>query len=282
MSDETRETNPRSWFSRLSQLLQGDLKDREDLTDQLQEAMELKLIDADDLHMLQGVLSVSELRVRDIMIPRAQMVMLSRDNSLEEILPVLVKTAHSRYPVYGDDKDDLIGILLAKDLLPLLLSADKFCLKNLIRPAFVVPESKRLNVLLKEFRQHRNHLALVVDEYGGVSGLVTIEDILEEIVGEIDDEYDEQENLTPIREKTPGQFQLSALTPITEFNQYFDSDLSDAEVDTIGGLLTQQLGHVPLVSEKILLPGFEFKILSANKRRLDQLEVRRVDTPDAD
>lgn len=277
MSDDTREASPRSWLGRLSQLLQGDLKDREDLSDQLQEALELKLIDSDDLHMLQGVLSVSELRVRDIMIPRSQMVMLSRDSSLAEILPVLVDTAHSRYPVYGEDKDDLIGILLAKDLLPLLLSADKFCLKDLIRPAFVVPESKRLNVLLKEFRQHRNHLALVVDEYGGVAGLVTIEDILEEIVGEIDDEYDEYEDKTPIREKADGLYQLSALTPIAEFNQYFDVEFSTTEVDTLGGLLTQHLGHVPLVGESIELEGFEFRILSANKRRLDQLELRRAD-----
>lgn len=281
MNDETRETSPRSWLSRLSQLLQVEIKDRDDLSEQLHEAMELKLIDVDDLHMLQGVLSVSELRVRDIMIPRAQMVMLARDNSLAEILPVLVNTAHSRYPVYGDDKDDLIGILLAKDLLPLLLSADQFCLKNLIRPAFVVPESKRLNVLLKEFRQHRNHLALVVDEYGGVSGLVTIEDILEEIVGEIDDEYDEQENKTPIREKAPGIYQLSALTPIDEFNAYFATQFSDAEVDTIGGLLTQQLGHLPIVGEIIGVDLFEFRILSANKRRIEQLELTKVDISDA-
>ncbi len=236
------------------------------------------MIDADALSMIQGVLRVSDLQVRDIMVPRSQMVVLERDSAPQELLPAVTESGHSRFPVIGDDRDQVVGILLAKDLLRYYVDGGvgSFDIREVLRPAAFVPESKRLNVLLKEFRASRNHMAIVVDEYGGVSGLVTIEDVIEEIVGEIADEYDTDEDQT-IRREGDRQFAVQALTRVQEFNEYFGSRFSDEEYDTIGGLVMQQFGRLPRRGEAVTMEGLEFKVLRADRRRIDQL---RVTTPE--
>jgi magnesium and cobalt transporter len=232
------------------------------------------IIDADALAMIQGVLRVADLHVRDIMVPRSQMVVLERDSEPQSLLPAVVESGHSRFPVIGDDRDQVVGILLAKDLLRYFAegAGGSFDIREVLRPAAFVPESKRLNVLLKEFRVSRNHMAIVVDEYGGVSGLVTIEDVIEEIVGEIADEYDTDEDQT-IRREGDRQFVVLALTRVQEFNEFFGTRFSDEEYDTIGGLVMHQFGRLPRRGEAVTMDGLEFKVLRADRRRIDQLRV---------
>jgi magnesium and cobalt transporter len=272
------------WLRRMKQSLSGEPQDREELLAILRDARERGLMDADALTMLEGVLEVSDLQVRDIMVPRAQMVFLRRDAPPEKILPVVVESGHSRFPVMDEDRDDIVGILLAKDLLKLFAQGPRsqFDIREYMRPAVFVPESKRVNVLLKEFRGKRNHMAIVVDEYGGVSGLVTIEDVIEQIVGEIEDEFDVEDDHT-IRREGERQFAVRGTTRIEEFNEYFGTRFPDEEFDTVAGLLMKQLGRMPRRGEAITLDGFEFRVMRADRRRIDALRVaspRDVSPPD--
>lgn len=274
-SDSENETKvQRSWVERLGQVLQGELKDREQLTVVLNEAHKNNVIDHEAFSMIDGALQVAEMQVRDIMIPRSQMIVLEMDSSEEELLNTVVVSAHSRFPVVGDSKDEVVGILLAKDLLPLLINtADKkFTIRDVLRPAVFIPESKRLNILLKEFRSTRNHIAIVVDEYGGVAGMVTIEDVLEQIVGEIEDEHDFDED-TYIFEHAKNRATVKAITPIEDFNEHFKTKFTDDEFDTIGGIVMKALGHVPKRDESVIIENQEFKVLRASNRRIDLLEV---------
>ncbi|MDT8405376.1 HlyC/CorC family transporter [Sulfuriflexus sp.] len=272
----SNEPTQRSWFERLGQALMGEPQDREQLVELLRDAEQRNLLNPDALAMIEGVLQVSEMQVRDIMIPRSQMAIIEREAQLSELLPVVIEAGHSRYPVIGENKDEVIGMLLAKDLLSFTAGgeADKFNLRDILRPAVFVPESKRLDVLLKEFRSSRNHMAIVVDEYGGVAGLVTIEDVLEQIVGEIEDEYDFDETAA-ILKLNEHEFTVKALTPIDEFNEYFDTDYSDEEFDTIGGVITNSFGHVPKRNETVVLGELEFRIMRADKRRVHLLKIVR-------
>jgi magnesium and cobalt transporter len=252
----------------------GEPRDRAELVAQLREAGARELIDADALSMIEGVLEVADLQVRDIMVPRSQMVVLERDCPPEEMLPVIVESGHSRFPVIGEDRDQVVGILLAKDLLRYFGEEGdgSFDMREMLRPAVFVPESKRVNVLLKEFRVSRNHMAVVVDEYGGVSGLVTIEDVIEEIVGDIADEYDIEEDQT-IRREGERQYAVHALARIEDFNEYFGATFSDEEFDTIGGLVMHQFGRLPKRGESVTIEGFEFRVLRSDRRRIDLLRV---------
>jgi len=261
------------WLKRLTQGM-AEPQDREQLLTVVREAAERGVIDSDTLTMLEGVLQVGDLQVRDIMVPRAQMVFVRRNERAARILPVVVESGHSRFPVMDADRDNIVGILLAKDLLR--LTADKrerFDIRECMRPAVFVPESKRLNVLLKEFRRSRNHMAIVVDEYGGVSGLVTIEDVIEQIVGEIDDEFDVEDDQN-IRRDAERQFTVRGVTRIAEFNEYFGARLPTAEgFDTIAGLVMKQLGRLPRRGESTTVDGFEFRVLRADRRRIETLRV---------
>jgi magnesium and cobalt transporter len=281
VNDSNNEPEDRSWLDRLSQFLSGTPQNRADLEGLLDLAASNELIDDDAKTIMEGALSVSDMQVRDVMIPRAQMTVIKVDADLAEALPQIIHAAHSRYPVIDDGLDNVVGILLAKDLLPLVMERDReFNLKSLLRPAVVVPESKRLNVLLREFRQNRNHMAIVIDEYGGVAGLVTIEDVLEEIVGEIEDETDVDEG-RDIQRINGNEFFVKAQTPIEDFNSYFDVAFSDEEFDTIGGLVVNAFGHVPTRNETTHLERFEFKVVSADQRRLISLRVIPPSTTDA-
>jgi len=262
-----------SWFERISQALLGEPQDRKQLLELLRDAEQRNLLDADALTMIERVLQVSELRVRDIMVPRSQMVVVEQQAPLKESVSVITESGHSRFPVIGDGRDDVNGILLAKDLL-IYMSGDQdtFNIKDLLRPAVFIPESKRLNVLLKEFRANRNHMAIVVDEYSGVSGVITIEDVLEQIVGDIEDEHDIDEDIS-IKEHGKGQFTVEALTPLNEFNAYFKLDLDDTEFDTIGGLVVSKFGYLPQIGEQVSLGDFEFKVLRADSRRVQLLQI---------
>jgi magnesium and cobalt transporter len=264
----------RSWIERLGQVLQGELKDREQLTIVLNEAQKNNVIDQEAFSMIDGVLQVTEMQVRDIMLPRSQMIVLEMDLSEEELLDTVVVSAHSRFPVIGDSKDEVIGILLAKDLLPHLINNGdkKLNVREILRPAVFIPESKRLNVLLNEFRSTRNHIAIVVDEYGGVAGMVTIEDVLEQIVGEIEDEHDFDED-TYIFEHNKDHATVKAITPLDDFNEHFKTKFKDDEFDTIGGIVMQALGHVPKRGESVVINDLEFKILRSSNRRINLLEV---------
>ncbi|MGL4475693.1 MAG: CNNM family magnesium/cobalt transport protein CorC [Shewanella sp.] len=285
MSDDippSTSAHKKSWLDRVSQIFQGEPQNRDDLVDVIHDAEQRDLITEDTREMIKGVLEVSDLRVRDIMIPRAQIVAVQINNSVEELLSTVIGSAHSRFPVVNEDKDHIEGILLAKDLIRygFNLEAD-FSLDKVIRPAVVVPESKRVDVLLKEFRSQRYHMAIVVDEYGGVSGLVTIEDILEEIVGEIEDEFDHDSSEdTEIRKISPKVFMVKALTPIDDFNEHFNTHFSDEEFDTVGGLVSHAFGHLPERNEKITIDGIEFKIVNADTRRLIQLRVSWPESED--
>lgn len=267
----------KSWAAKLLQIFTGEPKSREELVDLIQDAEERDLIDNDTKEMIEGVLDVAELKVRDIMIPRSQMVTIDVHQSVEEFLPIVIDSQHSRYPVVTDNKDQVEGILLAKDLLSYGFNAtdEEFSLDKVMRPAVIVPESKRVDVLLKDFRSNRYHMAIVVDEYGGVSGLVTIEDILEEIVGEIEDETDinESDDKQNIRRLSPTRYSVKALTTIEDFNEYFKSEFSDEEHDTVGGLIAHGFGHLPQAGEEITLGNFTFRITNADKRRIQQLQV---------
>ncbi len=271
------DTNISRWWRRATQRLSGAPRTREDLLEVLAEARESDLIDADALTMFQGVLETSELHVRDIMVPRAQMVVVERIWSLDKLLPVVVDSGHSRFPVIGDSRDEVVGILMAKDLLKFTstvpgFEAGTFDLARWLRPAVFVPESKRVNILLKDFRRSRNHMAIVVDEYGGVAGLVTIEDVLEQIVGEIDDEFDDAE-VARILKQDERRYLVAGLTPLAEFNQYFGTQLPEDEFDTIGGLVLNRFGRMPKRGESVKLDRFSFNIQRADSRRVHQLQV---------
>jgi len=267
-------TSTGRWLRRITQQIAGEPQDREDIVQLLREASERGLIDADAQGMLEGVLDVAELQVRDIMVPRAQMVIVRRDDPAARILPVVVESGHSRFPVMDESRDDIVGILLAKDLLRLSGSGkrERFDIREYMRPAVFVPESKRLNVLLKEFRRNRNHMAIVVDEYSGVSGLVTIEDVIEQIIGEIDDEFDVEDDQN-IRKEAERQFIVRGVTRLEEFNEYFGTQLTDEGIDTVAGLVMQRLGRLPRRGETLSLDGLELRIVRADRRRIDAVRV---------
>jgi magnesium and cobalt transporter len=263
------------WLKRLAQGFVAEPQDRQELLAMLREAGERGLVAPDALTMLEGVLEVGDLQVRDIMIPRAQMVFVRRDDPFSKLLPVVVESGHSRFPVMDEDRDDIVGILLAKDLLRLYPAEarERFDIREYMRPVVFVPESKRLNVLLKEFRRNRNHMALVVDEYGGVSGLVTIEDVIEQIVGDIDDEFDVEDDHN-IRKEAERQFTVRGVTRIEEFNEYFGAHLSEEEgFDTVAGLLMKEFGRLPRRGDSAAIDGFEFRVTRADRRRIDTLRV---------
>ncbi len=275
MSDELQNpsSTTKTWLEKLGTLLGGEPKDRSDLVEILRDATERHLLDSNSLGMIEGVLEVPELRVRDMMIPRSQMVVIEQDMTLQQILPIVITTVHSRFPVIGENKDEVLGILLAKDLLSFAFGKEqKFNIREILRPAVFVPESKRLDVLLQEFRKNRNHMAVVVDEYGGVTGLITIEDVLEQIVGDIEDEYDTDEDHF-IKRYSDTSHAVKALTPIEEFNDYFGTSFDNKEVDTIGGLVLSEFGHLPKRGETIEVAGLKFKILRADNRRIYLLQV---------
>ncbi|WJW74889.1 transporter associated domain-containing protein [Thiohalobacter sp. IOR34] len=271
----------RGWLERLSQVLMTEPKDRQQLIELLRDAQRRNLFDADALAMIEGVLQVSEMQVRDIMIPRAQMVVVNRDDRPEDILPVIIQSGHSRFPVIGDNRDEVVGILLAKDMLRYRLHEDeRFDIREVMRPAVFIPESKRLNVLLKEFRASRNHIAIVVDEYGGVAGMVTIEDVLEQIVGEITDEHDVEEGAF-ILKRSDTEYMIKALTPIEDFNEYFGTHLDAEAFDTIGGLIAREFGHLPKRGETLQLDGMTFKVVRADNRRIHMLALELPQPPAA-
>lgn len=259
----------------MAQLLTGEVQDQDELLDILKDAQEKHLLDSDALSMMEGVLQVAEMRVRDIMIPRVQMVVVPGEAELENVLPTVIEFAHSRFPVIEDDKSKVIGVLIAKDLLAHLFDEKKLTVREIMRPAYIVPESKRLNVLLKEFRTERNHMAIVVDEYGMAAGLVTIEDVLEQIVGEIEDEHDNVDSEEEfISQRSERDFILKAVTPIEEFNEYFSAHIHNGEFDTIGGLLVNELGHLPKKGEKLEIGKFRFEVLRADSRRVHLIKLK--------
>jgi magnesium and cobalt transporter len=266
MSEQPTGTTGR-WLKRITQSMTGEPRDVAQLIEQLREASERGLFDNDALVMLEGVLSVAD------MVPRSQMVFVQRDEPPDTLVSLVVESGHSRFPVIGDDRDEILGILLAKDLLRLQAAGDEsFEIREYMRPVVFVPQSKRLNVLLKEFRRSHNHIAMVVDEYGGVCGLVTIEDVIEQIVGEIGDEHDVEDDQN-IRKEAPREFTVRALTPIADFNQYFGTRFSDDEYDTISGLLMQEFARLPRRGETIRVEGLEFRVVRADRRRIDLLRV---------
>ena len=277
MSDDnphsSRGSAGKSWLERIASIFSAEPQDISDLQDIISEAQMRDLIDADT----KSILDVSSMRARDIMIPRSQMATIDIDDSVTDMLPILLENNHSRYPVVNEDKDHIEGILLVKDLLQYALdpTMTDWHLRDLLRPAVIIPESKRVDALLKEFRQKRYHMAIVVDEYGGVSGLVTIEDILEQIVGEIEDEHDDEEE-NDIKKMASRVFQVSALTPLDEFNESFNTAFDEEDADTIGGIVLHAFGHMPAKGESIELQGLTFKVSKANSRRLVQLQVIRA------
>jgi len=262
------------WLKRLKRSVAGAPEDREALLESLHEASTRGLLDGDALGMIEGVLDVADLRVRDIMIPRAQMVFVRRNDPASAILPTVIESGHSRFPVMDDDRDDIVGILLAKDLLRVYAEGgtERFDIRECMRPAVFVPEAKRVNVLLKEFRGNRNHMAIVVDEYGGVAGVVTIEDVVEQIVGEIDDEFDVDEDLN-IRKDAERQFTVRGVTLIEEFNEYFGTQFPDDEFDTVAGLVMKEFGRLPRRGEAVVIGGIEFRVMRADRRRVESLRI---------
>jgi magnesium and cobalt transporter len=270
--DDDKPERP-SLLERLSAFLTREPEDREELLQLLHGAFERKLLDADALSMIEGVLQVSDMTVRDIMIPRAQMDVVSIDDEPADMIPLVLETKHSRFPVVGENKDDVVGILLAKELLNYYANPAGFDLHDTLRPAVFVPESKRLNVLLRDFRSNRNHIAIVVDEYGGVSGLVTIEDVLEQIVGDIEDEYDFDESEDNIIAEAHGRHRVKAQTEIGDFNAHFGTDFADDEFDTVGGLVLQAFGRLPKRGEATTIGDFRFRVVRADSRRLYTLQV---------
>ena len=281
MSDgpPTNGSGNRTWLERLTQVLAGEPLDRDKLVEQLRDAEEHNILDAEALSMMEGVMHVSDIQVRDVMIPRAQMVVVESDYEPDEFVKTVVDSGHSRFPVVGDSRDDIEGILLAKDLLSYFASGNtrgKFSMRDYIRPAVFIPESKRLNVLLRDFRSKRNHMAIVADEYGGVSGLVTIEDVLEQIVGEIDDEHD-TEDAPFVRRHRNGEYTVKALTPVEDFNEYFNTTFSDEEFDTIGGVVIKAFGYLPTRGEGKTVEGVYFKVLRADTRRVHLLRVTGIE-----
>lgn len=264
----------KSWLDKLLHAFSGEPKSREELLEVIKEAADNQLLDQEALSIIEGAMDVSVQQVREILVPRSQMVVVNINDPAAEFLPKIIESGHSRFPVIGDSIDDVRGVLLAKDLMPLVLGGlDDFRLENVIRPANIIPESKRLNILLREFRENRYHMALVIDEYGGISGLVTIEDILEEIVGEIEDETDDEGEDAFIRQVSDSEYVIKALTPIEEFNEYFTTGFSDEEFDTIGGLLMQSFGHLPGRNECTVLEGYQFQVLYSDNRQIHLLRL---------
>jgi len=273
MNDQVNETNL-NLFEKLSRIFLDIPQNRQELVEILQASEKRSLLDMDALSMIEGVLQVSEMQVRDIMIPRSHMVVLDEDNDYEEMLPVVIDSGHSRFPVIGENRDEIVGVLLAKDLLRYVDEERRkeFDIKDVLRQTIFVPESKRLNVLLKEFRDSRNHMAIVIDEYSGVAGLVTIEDVLEQIVGDIDDEHD-IEDVGNIRRMGVNRYSIKALTPVEEFNEFFESGFNEEEADTLAGLLMKHLGHMPKRGETISIDNYLFKIMSADSRRIKHVHL---------
>jgi len=263
-----------TWMGRISKVFSSEPRDREELKELINESCEKGILDAEAVAMIEGALAVSEMQVRDAMVPRSHMVVISLDDSVDQFLPLVLESGHSRFPVIGEDRDEVQGILLAKDLLRHYAeNSGPLDLKALLRSAVVIPESKRLNMLLRDFRSSRNHMAIVVDEYGGVSGLITIEDVLEEIVGEIDDEHDEEEE-APIKPLGKNRYQINALAEIEEFNEAFDCVFSDEDYDTVGGLLLAEFGRVPERGEDVVLAErFRFRVTASDNRRIIMLEM---------
>ncbi|MFM9835917.1 MAG: HlyC/CorC family transporter [Methylophilaceae bacterium] len=275
-SNKTNKNNSKpKLLERLSNFLLREPEDREQLVELLHGAFENHLMDADSLAMIEGVLQVSEMQVRDIMIPRSQMDVIDITDSPETFIPHVIETAHSRFPVIEDNKNDVIGILLAKDLLR-YYAGEEFEVRDMLRPAVFIPESKRLNVLLKEFRSNRNHIAIVVDEYGGVAGMVTIEDVLEQIVGDIEDEYDYDEDEDNIIKDAQGRFRVKALTEIGDFNVALGTDFSDEEFSTIGGLVVNKFGHLPKRNDHTTIENLSISVVRADSRRLHSILVEKL------
>ncbi|MBF0218242.1 MAG: CBS domain-containing protein [Gammaproteobacteria bacterium] len=292
MSENSRESgDPESgnggWFERISNLIPSTPNDIQQLRALIRGASKRDIISRDVVAMLEGVLTISEMQVRDIMIPRSQMVVIERDDQPQQILPKIIESAHSRFPVIGESRDEVVGILLAKDMLRhfaqhLENASASFSMSDLLRPAHIVPDIKPLNTLLHEFRSGRNHMAIVADEYGGISGLVTIEDVLEQIVGEIEDEFDIIDEVMGVVKLESGELLIQALTPVEDFNRQFSANFSTSDFDTIGGIIIHRFGHLPEVGEKIILENFEFTVYSADGRRIHQLTVTQVSHPDSD
>ena len=276
MSDDhpAAEQLSQSWMNKLTSLFHQNPKDRNELLTMLRAVGKKGMLDHEALSIIEGAVQVADMQVREIMIPRSQMVCVDEDQEPRDFLPKVIESAHSRFPVIGDTKDEVIGILLAKDLLPLILQTGKFNIKNHLRPATFIPESKRLNVLLKEFRTNRNHMAIVIDEFGGVAGLVTIEDVLEQIVGDIEDETDvDEDSYIKALDDTGETFVVKALTPIEDFNDQFGTKFRDDEFDTIGGIVMQEFGHMPKRNESVELSGYRFDVINADGRRIRLLRV---------
>jgi len=277
MSEERSGSATKGWLGKLAQAFSDEPPTREALIQGLYEAAEAGVLDNDALNIIEGAMQVSDMKVRDAMVPRSQVTMVQINQAPRDFLPIIIETAHSRFPVCGENPDEVIGILLAKDLLNFMLDGnlDNFSLQDCIRPAVFVPEGKRLNVLLREFRGARNHMAVVVDEYGGVSGLITIEDVLEQIVGEIEDEHDDDDDEGNIKALDEQSYLVKALTTIEDFNNHFNSHFSDDEFDTIGGLVTQRFGRLPQKGEQVSFEHFNFTVLSADNRRIRLLQVEQ-------
>jgi magnesium and cobalt transporter len=277
MNEESNNSADNSLLKKIGRAFSSNPTSSDEVADMLRSAENESIIDSSALQIMEGALKVSDLQAREIMIPRSRMQVIEDDFSLEQILDLVIQSQHSRFPVVGESSDDVLGILLAKELLPLLLSGKElFDLKSLLRPATIIPESKRLNILLQEFREHRYHMAIVVDEYGGVSGLLTIEDVLEEIVGEIEDETDEHEP-EQISASGDNQFQVEAITEISDFNEFFDVGLADDEFDTVGGLVVHAFGRLPKINETTRIENFDFKVIAGDNRKITQLEVTKND-----
>ncbi|MDH5393512.1 MAG: CBS domain-containing protein [Gammaproteobacteria bacterium] len=274
MAEKESDNIQRSWLDRLSLAFLSEPQSRQELIDMLRQAQKRDLFDSNALTMMENVIQVADTQVRDIMVPRSQMIVIEASSDYENMLPMVTNSGHSRFPVIGDNRDEIIGILLAKDLLRYadITERDDFELRDILRSPVFVPESKRIDDLLRDFRASRNHMALVVDEYSGIAGLVTIEDVLEQIVGEIDDEHDEADQLN-IRRHGLARYSVRAMTPIEEFNDVFASDFSDEQFDTIAGVLIQKFGHVPARGEIVSIGRLQFKIMSADSRRIQNIQV---------
>ena len=276
MNNETSNSSQdKSLLKKIGKVFSPNPSNSDEVADMLRSAENESIIDASALQIMEGALKVSDLQAREIMIPRSQMNVIEEDFSLEQILDLVIQSQHSRFPVVGESADDVLGILLAKELLPLVLSGkESFDLKGLLRPATIIPESKRLNILLQEFRENRYHMAMVVDEYGGVSGLLTIEDVLEEIVGEIEDETDEHEAVQ-ISKVSDNLYRVEAITEIEDFNEFFDIGFTDDEFDTVGGLVVHTFGRLPEIGESTSIENFDFKVIDGDSRKINMLEVSK-------
>ncbi|MBX3708719.1 MAG: CBS domain-containing protein [Gammaproteobacteria bacterium] len=268
----------RSWLERLAALLAGEPQNRDQLMEVLRDAEERDVLSTEMLGMIERILQVSEMQVREVMVPKAQMITIENHSTLEKLLPIVIESGHSRFPVFDPVDGDIVGMLLAKDILQFFFhqNAEEFNMSRVIRPPVFIPQSKRLDILLREFRINRNHIAIVLDEYGHVAGLVTIEDVLEQIVGEIEDEYDMEEDDIYIKKHDDDTYIVKAKTPIDEFNVYFHSDFSDEEYDTIGGLIFKHFAHLPKRGESLKLNNYRFKVLHSDNRRIYLLEVKKI------